>query len=312
MSTGKLDCHGVTDPGRQRNENEDQFLIADLVKAVRVQTTSLSHDDHTEVTGHSQGKIFLVADGIGSQAAGRRASTLAVDETIDFMVNRMRWSAFSGPAGGEEDDETLLVDLKAALKYCQQRILNEAKWDPQKQGMGTALTIAILDWPSLRIVHAGTCQCFLDHRGNLLDLTPAPIRQDEVPPAELSQESTAANLVGGATAELEPEIYDAELTIGDTLLLCTDGLTKHVRRDAIAKTLGRDASARQICTDLVELANAGDGTDNITVVVARFLDPTSTPKQLEAEVALQPPKPKKPEEAPREQAKQVASETRAP
>ena len=97
MSTGKLDCHGVTDPGRQRIENKDQFLIADLVKAVRVQTTSLSHDDHTEVTGHSQGKVFLVADGIGSQAAGRRASALAVDETIDFMVNRMRWSAFSGP-----------------------------------------------------------------------------------------------------------------------------------------------------------------------------------------------------------------------
>ena len=65
MSIAKLDCHGLTDTGRKRGENEDQFLIADLVKAVRVQATSLSLDDHTEVTGQSQGKVFLVADGMG-------------------------------------------------------------------------------------------------------------------------------------------------------------------------------------------------------------------------------------------------------
>jgi len=67
-----------------------------------------------------------------------------------------------------------------------------------------------------------------------------------------------------------------------------------------------------LIADLVELANAGGGADNITVVVARFLDPISTPKQLETEVALQPPKPKPSEEDPRTHARQLASETRTP
>lgn len=290
MSTGKLDCYGVTDAGRQRIENEDQFLIADLVKAVRVQTTSLSLDDHTEVTGHSLGKIFLVADGIGEQAAGRRASTLAVDETISFMVNRMRWSAFSPSAQGKEVDERLSTDLKAALAHCQQRILNEAQWNSEKQGMGTALTVAILDWPSFRVVHAGTCHCFLHHGETLSDLTRPGPETGETAPTDALHRATPDKVIGGPTVELSLEIYDAEVSIGDTLLLCTDGLTAHVGTDAIANVLRRQSSAEQVCTELVELANNGGGSDNVTVVAARFLDPEREPASLEADVALQRPK----------------------
>ena len=92
-NASKLDCHSITDVGRQRPENDDQFLIADLVKAVRIQSTSLNHDDHTEITGNSHGKIFLVAGGMGGHVAGRRASTLAVDETISAP-----WDYFTGKA----------------------------------------------------------------------------------------------------------------------------------------------------------------------------------------------------------------------
>lgn len=290
MSIAKLDCHGLTDTGRKRGENEDQFLIADLVKAVRVQATSLSHDDHTEVTGQSQGKVFLVADGMGRQLAGRRASTLAVDETIDFMVNRMRWSAFGRLAAGNQEDASLSLDLKAALKHCQERIRSEAKWDPNKHGMGAALTIAILDWPSLRIVHAGSCRCFLEHGGYLSELTSGGNGGSVATKAnEASGLPSALNIVGGPTAELQPEVYDAELSIGDTLLLCTDGLSKHVTEDSLAEVVQRDTSAGHVCAELVEMANAGGGSDNITVVVARFLDAANVPNQLAAEVAIEQP-----------------------
>lgn len=53
MHANKMDCFAATDTGRIRPVNEDQFLVADLVKAARVQQTSLSLDRHTEVTGHS-------------------------------------------------------------------------------------------------------------------------------------------------------------------------------------------------------------------------------------------------------------------
>ena len=78
MMPGKMDCYGLTDIGKVREVNEDQFLIADLNKSMLIHQTSLSHEDHTRLFGGSQGQLLLVADGLGGHAAGKQASTLAV------------------------------------------------------------------------------------------------------------------------------------------------------------------------------------------------------------------------------------------
>jgi serine/threonine protein phosphatase PrpC len=75
---GKMDCFGLTDAGKVRPMNEDQFLVADLNKSMLIHQTSLAHEDHTRLFGGSQGKLLLVADGMGGHAEGKRASTLAV------------------------------------------------------------------------------------------------------------------------------------------------------------------------------------------------------------------------------------------
>ena len=284
-----MDCHGLTDVGRHRPENEDQLLVADLVKAVRIQMTSLSHDDQTELTGHSHGKVFLVADGMGGHAAGGRASTLAVDEMVNYMVNRMRWFAFSRQAAHANDAETLSCDLVSALKYCQERISNEADWNLQKQGMGTTLTVGIVDWPALHVVHVGDSRCYVYRAGSLQQVTrDHTVAQALVDAGELSEEEAEDshlgnalwNVVGGPTNELEPEVYLNELSVDDTLLLCTDGLTRHVPDEAIAEVLRKNGTAEQACVELVGLANVNGGSDNITVIVARFL--SSTPSNLQA------------------------------
>jgi protein phosphatase len=105
--------------------------------------------------------------------------------------------------------------------------------------------------------------------------------------AETSRWSnTLWNVVGGDSDELAPEVYKAELRIGDALLLCTDGLNKHVPDGQIAQLLDGDADAEETCRRLVEAANNAGGTDNITVVVARFRGPTEQKDMFQAEASL--------------------------
>ena len=246
MQFSKLDCHALSDIGRHRSENEDHFLVADLVKAVRIQTTSLSYDDHSEVTGHSLGKIMLVADGMGGHSAGKRASTVAVDETISYMVNRMQWHNFQKVSSGQEDPELLAKDLVAAFQYCQSRIQTEANLNPLRQGMGTTLTVAIVHWPTLYVVHAGDSRCYLLRDSKLRQLTrDHTLAQSMVDAgqisnvfaAELGLRNTLWNVVGGDSSELVPQFFSMDLITEDSLLLCSDGLTAHVADEFLANTL---------------------------------------------------------------------------
>src|SRR5205823_2338219 len=134
---GKMDCSGLTDPGRVREDNDDQYLIASLSKSMQVHQTSLDLDEQTRLFGASQGKLLLVADGVGGSAGGRRASTLAVNSLTTYLLNTMDW--FFRLRADREDQ--LLGDLKAALEYCQERIRAEAERFPERRGMGTTLTM---------------------------------------------------------------------------------------------------------------------------------------------------------------------------
>jgi protein phosphatase len=117
----KMDCHGMTDIGKRRSCNEDQFLIADLSKSVRVHQTSLGLDDQTRLYGGSQGHLLMVADGMGGEAAGDRASALAIDSMISYLLDTLPWF-FRLDQDNEEEFED---ELKAALLHCQERLSAE-------------------------------------------------------------------------------------------------------------------------------------------------------------------------------------------
>src|SRR5207237_907095 len=140
---GKMDCYGLTDVGRVREVNEDQFLIADLNKSMLIHQTSLSHEDHTRLFGGSQGQLLLVADGMGGHAAGKQASTLAVQTLSHYVLNTMPW-LFQLQEHHEAD---LNEDLRAALEACQRRFEAEVAAVPERRGMGTTLTMAYVLWP---------------------------------------------------------------------------------------------------------------------------------------------------------------------
>src|SRR5687767_948111 len=88
---GRMDVHGLTHVGMRRPTNEDQFLIADLKKSMRVDQTSLGLHHQSWLFGNSQGKLLLVADGMGGHEAGERASTIAVDSIATYALNTMHW-----------------------------------------------------------------------------------------------------------------------------------------------------------------------------------------------------------------------------
>jgi serine/threonine protein phosphatase PrpC len=281
MTLRKMDCHALSDAGSFREENDDQFLIADLVKAIRVQTTSLSHDSQTEVSGQSHGKIFMVADGIGGSEAGRRASLLAVDEMINCMVNRMEWFALRKRYEDGSDQKSLADDLVDAMTQCQQRIRDEAAWHSSREGMGTTLTVAIIDWPRLHVVHVGGNRCYVCRGDRLEQLTrdhtlARALQEKQVLAAEELEDSIVGdavwNVVGGRSDDLRPEVCHAQLSIGDALLLCTDGLTSQVDDSEIAAVLQRKVDAKHTCEQLIAEANRRGGADNVTVALARFHD----------------------------------------
>jgi protein phosphatase len=284
-----MDCHGQSDVGRKRTVNEDQFLIAELSKSMLIHQTSLSHEDHSRLFSGSQGKLFLVADGMGGESAGEVASALAVETVARYLLNTMPW--FFRLEQGHEDD--LHGELRATLEACQ-RSIQAASTAPGRQRMGTTLTMAYLLWPRLYVVHAGDSRCYLLRGGRLEQITTDhTIAQRMVEQGTLSQEEADQsrwshvlyNCVGGGSHEINPDVYHANLEPGDVLLLCTDGLTKVVPDERIRSVLARDEKAEQTCRRLVELANDDGGPDNVTVVVARFLSLEQAGRQKKSEWA---------------------------
>ncbi len=299
-----MECCGFTSVGRHRSNNEDQFLIADICKSMRVHRTSLALDHETRMFGETQAKLLLVADGMGGHEAGERASQLVTDEIVDYILNRLTWFM----ADAYESEEEFEEQLKYALISCQNRINREVAEVPQYVGMGTTLTLAYISWPMLFLVHVGDSRCYCLRDGMLEQLTRdhtlARLAAEshtatlDMPYGDGTQsmsddESESAtetgymsnvlwNVIGGGSANRpDPDTKSFELRKGDTILLCSDGLSNMLSRDEIKDILSQNITTEAICSQLVDAANEAGGKDNITVVVSRFLDKTVEESQLE-------------------------------
>src|SRR5262245_11963255 len=110
---------GLTDRGRVRPSNEDQFLIAVLAKTLHVQESSLPKPKVQE--SREQGYLFVVADGMGGAAGGEEASALAIDSIGTFALDTLKW--FFQLKGGEADQ--LLAEFQKALRQADAKIFAE-------------------------------------------------------------------------------------------------------------------------------------------------------------------------------------------
>ncbi len=274
-----MDVHGCTDRGRERARNEDQFLVADLNRTTIIRETSLTVSQARRWIPGPQGKLMVVADGLGGQSAGELASAIAVDVLTDHVTNDMPWVVAPRPgATADEADDVVAAHLRRAMARCDAHVRHIA----EKKGLadghpGTTLTAALVLWPKLYVAHAGDSRAYLYRQGHLRRITKdhtiyEQMREHLDVPFDaatvLPCKHVLFNAIGGDDDRVLVELHRMELATDDVLLLCTDGLTNHVSDDAIAAQLSLGNSAQSSCEALVEAANAAGGSDNITVVIA--------------------------------------------
>jgi serine/threonine protein phosphatase PrpC len=156
---------GITDKGRVRVSNEDQFLIAELTKTMRIWQTSLP--EPRAQFGEERGHLFLVADGMGGHRAGEQASAIAVVAIEQFTLNTFKW--FFDANGPEA--QRVLAQFQTALRQADERILEEAAEHPELSGMGTTLTMAYHLDAQLCVVHVGDSRAYVYRDGELDQLT---------------------------------------------------------------------------------------------------------------------------------------------
>lgn len=266
---------GLTDRGRKREVNEDHFLIADLNKAMFVHETSLDVNPQEVIYSGSEGQLYVVADGIGGDAAGERASELAIQTMSQYILNVLPW-CFRLHGEAEED---LYDELKRAVSKCEEAIEAEAAAVRGYDGMGTTLTVAYVLWPKLYVVHVGDSRCYFLRGKKLQQITrdhtmaQSLVDQGAMTPKDAHDSMWVHvlwNAVGKGQEKLAPEVYSADLVEGDTVLLCTDGLSQEVDDAAVTKILRAGHEEKETCQRLVDAANDAGGSDNITVIVARY------------------------------------------
>ncbi|MDL2259068.1 Stp1/IreP family PP2C-type Ser/Thr phosphatase, partial [Eubacteriales bacterium OttesenSCG-928-K08] len=209
--------------------------------------------------------LVIVADGMGGHAAGARASAMAVEGIVEQLDMFAR--------SGKNDP---LVSIRTAIKNVNNAVYHAGK-EPGYRGMGTTLTLALLfddhyiasNIGDSRLYHFdgwALSQVTQDH-----SLVAVLVESGQITPAEADvhpQKNIITRALGTAERE-EADYFHRQWQLGDTLLLCSDGLHGSLSDEEISGYLSMKLSLHDICDLLVEAALKNGATDNITVVLAK-------------------------------------------
>jgi PPM family protein phosphatase len=266
----EVDSFGLTDIGKVRTVNEDQFVIASLRKSVRLRHTSLSDPGLAARLAGVESYLFVIADGVGGRPGGELASESAVASLLEYLEQAV--ICYHSPDVEQEHD--FLARLEASVQRAHERILEEH--GPTGTGPATTLTMIVLSWPRAYLVHVGDSRAYYLRGGRLRQLTRDQTTGEYMVDLGAWTEEQAARAKVGANLtsavggqEMAPAVGLIDLEPGDLLLLCTDGLTKHVADDQVAQVLAGAGSAESMCRELVKLTLDAGGSDNVTVIVAK-------------------------------------------
>lgn len=263
-----------TDPGRRRTQNQDSILCYTMPA------------DGTPVG------LYAVADGMGGQAAGDVASRITI-ETIQQDLRHFldRSIGLAAPNGDNpvttrlsEHDAQLetanlsMVDaLNETIMRSNQRIREYGETNPESAGLGSTLTIALVIGDLALIGNIGDSRTYLLRDGAISRLTQdhtlvnSLVRQGLISDEDVYSHPHR-NLVYqalGTKADISPDIFLQRLQQGDVLVLCSDGLWEMVRDEQLRQVIADTADPGDAVAQLMDLANANGGVDNISVVVIR-------------------------------------------
>jgi serine/threonine protein phosphatase PrpC len=268
----QLDLFGLTHTGKVRTENQDHFLVATVHPEVVVHATSLNQAERLPLRGQRLATMLLVADGVGGQEAGSEASRLAAEAITEYVSSTLRCYHTAGTSG----DQVFLDALRAAALKAHEAVSVESAIRGNIR-MATTLTLGIVVWPWLYVVQVGDSRAYLCCDGKLRQVSrDQTMAQDLVDEGVLPQERVAespfnhvlSSAIGGSAAV--PVVTRIDVRgLSPVVLLCSDGLTKHVSPREIEQHILGIQSSKELCHALLELALQRGGSDNITLVVGR-------------------------------------------
>lgn len=277
-ASADVDVFGVTDRGQVRRENQDQFLIASLHKLLRVHQSSLAADDVSPLISDTRGWLFLVADGVGGRPDGQAASGTAIKSIAHYVTHLTDLYRRLDT----EKEAVFLTELEASVLRTHEVLREEGEKEYGGRGGATTLTMVAALWPRAYLVQVGDSRCYRLRDGRLeLMSTDQTVAQELVnsgalTPADATRspfKGVLSSALGGQ--EATPITRTSDMRWDDVMLLCTDGLTRHVTDQEIESELQQIRSAEQSCRRLVGLALERGGTDNVTVVIGRLKTRTS-------------------------------------
>jgi serine/threonine protein phosphatase PrpC len=263
----ELTFAAATDVGRQRNHNEDNFLIDKKLR------------------------LFLVADGMGGHAAGEVASSIAVHEIRDAVNNnRDLIDRYRVDHPGVQAYEILQV-LEHAIQAACGAVHQRAQDEPDKRGMGTTATVLLIAGgpDQLRgfIAHVGDSRVYLARQNQCHVLTEdhslmnelvrrGKLNREQIESSPYKQYKNAVTRAVGVYGSVEVDTFDFDILPGDRFLICSDGMYAYVDEDELPKWLA-EGEIKDVPHKLVEIANSGGGHDNITAVVLRVGEDAAQP-----------------------------------
>jgi serine/threonine protein phosphatase PrpC len=271
----ELDLFGLTHPGLVRPENEDHFLLCTVHPEVVVHGTNLPEADGIALRGQRLATLMLVADGVGGSAAGSKASRIATEAVTRYVATALR----TYHAAVSSTERQFTDELRAAAIAAHDAVRAAARDRPDGRQMATTLSLGVVVWPWLYVVQVGDSRCYIYAGGKLRQVTrDQTLAQALVEKGAMSREQAHASPLSHVLAsaigasEALPEITRVDVRErGTVILVCSDGLTKHVSDAELAEHLGAMESAEQVSRALLQLALDRGGTDNITLVVGRAL-----------------------------------------
>jgi protein phosphatase len=277
----EIDTFGLTHRGKVRSANNDHFLIASFHRNLRVHHTSIPGGIGHQET-ESRGFLFLVADGVGGLTSAGDGSALALSTLAHHLLHATEICSEIVLTQQERSS----VELRDAVMQAHKALVDMAAEAGGKPA--TTLTMYAGFWPRAFIVHVGDSRMYRFRDGELqrftsdqtyeqLMLESGAIKPGSPEAARLKHVLWSA--VGND--EVVPQIVPTDITRRDVILVCSDGLTKHVTDDEIRDRLARDESSEENVRGLVDLALERGGTDNVTAVVGKTR-PRTTPLPKEA------------------------------
>ncbi len=275
-----IDAYGITHPGKVREVNEDHFLIAALSKQILVEHTSLPAEAQLHVEPERLASLAMVADGVGKGGGGEVASRLALQAVSEYVA-RSTDAFFASFNADAADPEVLSRVLTVAALECHASLLERAEQDPEHRRFGTTLTMWFGLWPHAYLLQVGDSRCYIYRDAELTQISRDQTMAQELVDQGVMTRTDAAgtrwahvlsSAIGGH--EAAPVITRVTRDWGTIVMLCSDGLTKHVSDERIAERLGNLKSAKQTCEELLQDALDDGGSDNITLIIGRTIKPT--------------------------------------